>query len=356
VVKGLDRLYHTKASLTLTRLLLQQKKISLKNAIEQIDSLRFAWRGDGLEVETLRTLGALKVQDNQFLSGLHDMKDAADLADNILDDSTPIRDEMKSVFYDLFVGGQAGKIPALEAVAVYGEFSNLLPAGPAGATASLGFAEYLIRMDLLDKAEDLIEAQIGIGLPEEKIAGAGEKLAAVYLLDKRPQQALEALKKTERGGADKTGEERSLLKARAQSQLNQTDAALGTLSAMTSKNSTRLKADVLWRAQKWDAAAAAIESLLPDAGTALDAESASLVVNAAVAWKLAGNADGLQGIKAKYDTVMAATKLASTFGVVTRNGGVSDLADHESMLKIAGEVDMFKGFLDSYKATAGKGS
>jgi tetratricopeptide (TPR) repeat protein len=353
VVKGLDRLYHTKASLTLTRLLLQQKKITLKDAIERIDSLRFAWRGDGLEVETLRMLGELKVQDGQYLSGLHDMKDAADLSDNILDDSMPIRDEMKSVFADLFVNGQASKVSPLEAVAVYGEFNNLLPAGPAGVTASLGFAEYLIRMDLLDKAEDLIEAQIKIGLPEAKVSETGEKLAAVYLLDKHPQQALDALQKTERAPVS---EERSLLKARAQSELNQTDAALATLAPMTSKNATRLKADVLWRAQKWDQAAVTIESLLPAAGTALDPESASLVINAAVAWKLAGNTVKLQEIKTKYDTTMAATKLASTFDVVTRDGGASDLADHASMLKIAGEVDMFKGFLDSYKAAAGKGS
>jgi tetratricopeptide (TPR) repeat protein len=355
VAGGLDRLYHTKASLTLTRMLLQQKKIPLKEAIERVDNLRFAWRGDGLEVDTLRSLGELKIEDNQFLSGLHDLEDAANLSDSLLDDSTPVRNRMKSILSDLFIAGQASKIAPLEAVSVYGEYNKLLPAGLDGITAALNFADYLIRMDLLDQVEVLIEDQIKAGVPEDKISGTGEKLAAVYLLDKRPQQALDALKKTERPAA-KPVEERLLLKARSLSQLNQTDDALAALGGLTSKNALRLKADVLWRAQKWDDAATTIQSLLPDVSAPLDEESASLVINAAVASKLAGNTARLQAIGEKYAKVMATTKQAATFGVVTRNGGVSDLADQATMLKIAGEVDMFKGFLDSYKAAAGKGS
>ncbi|MBI3441128.1 MAG: hypothetical protein HY052_04905 [Proteobacteria bacterium] len=357
VMKGLDRLYHTKASLSLTRILLQQKKISLKDAIEQIDNLRFAWRGDGLEVQVLSTLGALKVQNNQVLSGLEDMKQAADLSDGILDDSSHIRDEMKRIFSGLFVGDEASKIPPLEAVSVYNEFSTLLPSGPEGTMATLDFANYLIHIDLLDKAASIIEDQIKAGLPEEKMMSAGTKLAAVYLLDKQPQQALNALGKTEIGKIDiKTIEERNLLRARALSQLNQPDAAISTLNSINSKNAQRLRADILWREQKWEAAAAAIESLLPDVGAPLNDEDAQLVVNAAVALKLAGNTSKLKEMKTKYAAAISTTKLSSTFGVVTRDGGASDLSDHDSMMKIAGEVDMFKGFLDNYKAVAGKGS
>lgn len=358
VAGGIDRLYHTKASLALTRLLLKQKKISLKEAVEQLENLRFAWRGDGLEVSILRALGSLKVQDNQVLSGLQDIKRAADLADSLLDDSTPIRDEMKIIFADLFVGDQATKISPLEAVAVFNEFISLLPSGAEGVAATLDFADYLIRMDLLGKAAEIIESQIsGGGVSGERITGAGTKLAAIYLLDGRPQQALEALQETERSGAAATAlEERALLKARAQSQLKQTDAAIGTLSGFSSRNAKRLRADVLWRAQRWDDAAAAIENLLSSAVAPFTEEDAALVVNAAVAWKLAGNVNNLRQIRSKYDVAMSTTKLAQTFGVVTRDGGASDLADHETMLKISGEVDMFKGFLDSYKAVNGKGS
>lgn len=350
VSKGLDRLYHTKASLSLTRLLLRQKKIPLKEAIEEIDNLRFAWRGDGLEVEVLKALGEMKVQNNQVLAGLEDMKQAATLSDSILDDSSYIREEMERIFSDLFVGGQAGKIPPLEAVSVYNEFKSLLPSGAEGVAAKIDFANYLIRIDLLGKAQEIMEEQIRNGLPVDKAMSLGAKLAAVYLLDKKPQGALNALRATDTGGInDKLQEERNLLKARALSQLNQTDAAISVLSSMNSTDARRLKADVLWRAGKWNGAALAIEDMLPDA-SALTEEDAPLVVNAAVAWKLAANRDKLKEIKDRYEAAMKKTKMSSTFGVVTRDGGLSDLSDRGSMLKIAGEVDMFKGFLDTYKS------
>ncbi|MCK5518827.1 MAG: hypothetical protein KAI61_05375, partial [Alphaproteobacteria bacterium] len=139
------------------------------------------------------------------------------------------------------------------------------------------------------------------------------------------------------------------------SQLNQTAAAIGTLSTMDSRNARKLKANVLWRAQKWKEAAEAIEDLLPDAGKSLSEDEASLVVNAAVARKLAGNSDRLKELKDKYEAAMTGMKLSATFGVVTRDGGASALADRETMLKIAGEVDMFKGFLNNYKASMDKG-
>jgi len=357
VADGLNRLYHAKASLSLTHLHLRQKKITLKEAIDQIDNLRFAWRGDGLEVKILRSLGSLKVQDNRILLGMEDMKQAAELADRLLDDSTPIRDDMKKIFSDLFSGNQIIRISSLEAISVYDAFSSLLPSGSEGVVASLSFADCLISMDLLERAAWIIEEQIRIGIPDSKIVDVGAKLATIYLLDANPSQALEALKVTERRGlTEKMREERILLKARAQSQLNQTAAAIDTLSTMDSRNARKLKADVLWRAQKWREAAEAIEALLPDAGKSLNEEDALLVVNAAVARKLAGNSDRLKKLKDKYEAAMMGMKLSATFGVVTRDGGASALADRETILRIADEVDMFKGFLNNYKASLDKGS
>lgn len=351
VAAGINRLYHTKATLSLTQMLLRQKKITVKDAIEGIENLRFAWRGDGLEVEILRQLGALKVQDNQYLSGLEDMKQAAELSDSMLEDSTYIRDKMREIVAGIFSGEEESKIPPLEAVSIYGEFSTLLPSGSKGTTTALNFADYLIRMDLLSKAAELIETQITAGMPEQIIAGTGAKLAAVYLLDNRPEQALDALKKTEKGSLDgKAAEERNLLKARAQSQMGQAASAISTLTGMTSKNALKLKADVFWRAQNWNGAAETLETLLPGPGIPVTEEDAPMIVNAAVAWKLAGKTDHLKDVKSRYEASMAATKLSSTFDVVTRNGGASDLSDRASMLKIAGEADIFKSFLDAYKA------
>ena len=163
VAVGLDRLYHTKASLALANLRLREKMIDVKQAIEELDSLRFAWRGDGLEVQILHNLGLLKVQDKKFLAGLEDMKTAAALSDNLLDDSQPIKDDMAKVFADLFIGGKTKDAPPLESVSIYNGFSEYMPGGEEGALATLNFADNLIAMDLLEKAAKLLDDQLKSG-------------------------------------------------------------------------------------------------------------------------------------------------------------------------------------------------
>ncbi len=355
VANGLDRLYHTKASLSLARLLLQQKKITLKDAINRVDSLRFAWRGDGLEVNILHTLGALKVQNGQILSGMEDMKQAMQLSVSLNDDPSPIQNDLQRVFVDLFTSNDTGKVAPLQLVAIYNEFSALTPEGPEGNTITLNYIDDLIRIDLLDQAAGQMQYLLQNGdLPKSLYAAVGTKLTAVYLLDSKPQEALLALAETARPWLPQhILDERTLLKARALSQMDKTDDAIKALQGMRSPDAERLKADVLWRAQRWSAAAAALEPLLPDPLTQLDDKEARYVLNDAVAWKLAGNVGALEALKEKYQASMAKTRLAATFDVVTRNGGGSALGDREQMLKNAGEVDMFKDFLESYKAGLG---
>ena len=354
VANGLDRLYHAKASLALTNLKLQEKKITTQQAIDTVDSLRFAWRGDGLEVQILDNLGNLKVQDRKFLSGLEDMRAAARLADEILDDSQPIRDNMSQIFSELFVGGRTSEISPLEAASIYTGFSDLMPTGMEGSAAALNFADTLISIDLLERAATLLDEQLKSGLlTPAKVSATGSKLAAVYLLDHQPAKALAALRDTERDGL--TGEnrdERDLLMARALSEMNQTNEAIALLSAMKSKDALKLKADVLWRAKRWQEAASTISSLLPDPSLIPSESDAELLVNAAVAYKLAADPAAVRDLRAKYLKQMSRTTLGSTFGVVTRSGGSTSLADRETILRIAGEVDMFKGFLDNYKSTS----
>lgn len=352
VANGLDRLYHAKASLALANLELQMKETPLKDAVDRVDSLRFAWRGDGLEVQILHNLGLLKSQNENYLAGLRDLKRAAELNERLLNDSQYIRDDMSRIFTDVFTGPQTATLNPLNALALYNEFNSLLPYGALGTTAKLNFTDYLIRMDLLEKAEDMLEEQISKNLvPPEKVPDVSKRLAAVYLLDSKPRQALEALQIYASSSLTEDQKNaRALLKARAQSQLNMTEDAIATLSALVSDEAKRLRADVLWRAQKWAQAASAIESMLPPTTGKLSEDQARLVLNTAVALKLAKDTTGLRIFKSRWNDSMAATTLGSSFGVVTRSSGSSLLSDRDTLMKIAGEVDMFKDFLDTYKA------
>jgi len=358
VANGLDRLYHTKASLALANLELAEGNIPLKEAIDRIDSLRFAWRGDGLEVQILHNLGQLKVQNGQYLEGLGDMRRAMTLADSLLSDTDVIRADMSRVISDIFIGGQAQNIAPLEAISIHSAYSSLLPTGTEGSVATLNFADFLIRVDLLEKAAELIDSQLRSGAaPAEKVPALGAKLAAVYLLDGRASEALSALQRSQRSDAPAPLErERQMMRARALSQLNRTDDAIIALAGLDTQEAKRLRADVLWRARRWVPAAQAIEALLPAGPSAgLEEDAADMVVNAAVAYKLGGNSEGLSSLRQRFGEAIAATPQANAFGVVTREGGRSALGDRETILKIAGEVDMFKDFLKGYQSRSASG-
>ncbi len=353
VANGLDRLYHAKASLALANLELAEGNIKIKEAIDRIDSLRFAWRGDGLEVQIMHNLGLLKVQNGQYLDGLGDMKTAMALADTLLDDTDVIRADMSRVISDIFIGGQAQNISPLEAISIHTAYGNLLPTGAEGAAATLNFADFLIRVDLLEKAAELINSQLMAGtIPPEKVPALGAKLSAIYLLDSRPAEAISALQRSTRSDTDpKLEQERQMMRARALSQLNRTDEAIGALATYDTDDVKRLRADVLWRARRWVPAAQTIESMLPPSPpNPLPPETAEMVVNAAVAYKLGGDSAGLESLRRRFGVSINATPQANAFGVITRDGGQSALGDRETILKIAGEVDMFKGFLKSYQS------
>ncbi len=350
VADGLDRLYHAKASLALTNLELSQSKISQQEAIDRIDSLRFAWRGDGLEVQILHNLGLLKAQNKQYMDGLDDMHKALRMADMLLEDTEVIRGSMRHVIEDIFIDKQAEGIAPLEAISIYTAYGDLMPTGEKGSVATLNFADFLIRMDLLEKAAELIDDQIRRGAPpQEEMPKLGAKLAAVYLLDGQPQKAFSALERTERSTATpEISDERTLLRARSLSQMKRTDDAITALSNIDTPAARQLRADVLWRAARWGEAAKAIESMLPADAATLKPENADLVINAAVAYKLSGDRAGLRSLKTRFEAEMAKTGQRDVFGVVTRESSSTDLSDRETLLRIAGEVDMFKGFLKSY--------
>lgn len=352
VANGLDRLYHAKASLALTLLEVQEKKIPLSEAVERLDSLRFAWRGDGLEVQTLATLGRMKILNGQYLEGLKELDRAATQAERLSDDSTPFRSEMAQTVQTLFTGDARKKINPLEAVSVYSEYEELLPEGEAGSVAALNFADYLVSMDLLDRAAGLMNRALQDTSDPANRAEIGARLAAVYLIDGKPSLAQDALDRTVGAAPAEVAERRTLLKARAQSQLNLTAEAVATLAPLKTEAARRLSADVLWRARRWGEAAAAIETLLPTTVPArLDDDTARLVMNAAVGYKLAGDSARLAAVRQRYAALMSGTTFGPTFTVVTRDGGSATLSDRDTILRVASEVDMFRPLLDSYKAS-----
>jgi hypothetical protein len=66
------------------------------------------------------------------------------------------------VFEDLFLSGKADALPAIEALALYYDFSKLTPIGRRGDELIRRLSERLVAVDLLDQASELLAASGGI--------------------------------------------------------------------------------------------------------------------------------------------------------------------------------------------------
>ncbi|MCB1556453.1 MAG: hypothetical protein KDJ15_03975, partial [Alphaproteobacteria bacterium] len=357
---GPDDLYRAKAGLALTMLDLQEKKIETKEAIDRLEGLRYAWRGDELEVKVNFILGKLYLEDRNYVKGFGILREAAAMSpgSNIEHDVT---DYMKKTFRDLLLEDE--DISPLDAVAVYEEFTELTPPGEDGNKLIQKLAERLVDAQLFDRAAALLRHQVNYRLKDGEKARVNTRLGVVSLLAEHPEDALAAFEaadswyQTQEEDSPEAARKRydlALLEARAISQMGRPEEALNSLNRFDpDPRVNRLKADIAWRARLWEEAAAALQDLILD--EALDVRrpltetQANLILNRAVALNLSGNRVGLANIRERYGVQMADTPRASLFDVVTRPRNVSLFTDKSAIDDLVAEVDLFQDFLAAYK-------
>lgn len=355
VAGGRNRLYHAKASLSIVQLLRQIGRITDEDARDRLETLRYAWRGDGLEIQLLHAIANLHLEKGRYIEGLRELRRAVDLSEEILYDSGLLIDDMTKIYRALYVDGEASKLPPFEAVALYNGFKELMPAGSASVVAEQNYADYLVRMDLLEEAAKIIEKQIAQDLKDPlKIAETGTRLATVYLRDNKAKEALSAIQRSGRANMPPDlVRQRELLRARALSDLDMAEEAIKVLAAIPGDDARQLIADIYWRRHEWAKAADMLKTVLPSPAAleiAGHEGKSNLVLNTAVAYKMAGDGNALAQLRSRYLEAMKSTGDGAAFAVVTRPAEEAvTLQDRETILKMAAEVDLFKSFLDNYR-------
>jgi len=357
LVQGEDDWHRVKAGLALTLLELSEGDIDRDRAIDRLEGLRYAWRGDELEAQTNFLLGRLYIEDEQYLKGFTILKDATTMSpgsDIAKDIARYMRDEFKELLMN-----KEGLTP-LDAIQLYEEFSELTPAADEGNLLGQRLAERLIEADLLPRASTILQLQVDRRLEGEDKARVAVRLGTVYLMDRKPAQAMASLN-TARDLYQASGNETELrrvdlLRARGLAQSNRTEEALVLLNTFpNSPDINALRADISWRSGLWDDAALAIQDLILDASIDLNRpltdEEAQLLLNRAVALNLAGNRVGLNNERRRYQDAMNATLKARLFDIVTRPRNSAIIADRETIQSIVDEVDLFSGFLQSFRST-----
>ena len=362
LVNGKDDYYRAKAGLSLTKLQIENNDITSEAAIDRLEGLRYAWRGDELETLINYRLGQMYIQNGDYLKGLSVLRNAAGLyPDSKM--GREVTDYMTTTFRDIFMKDGVEKLAPLEAVSIYDEFKELTPAGAEGDAFVERLAEKLVEVDLLGRAADLLENQVAHRLEGAEKARVATRLAAIRLLDNKPDGALRALDVAEEtvkamGGDEKRMQEIHVLRARALYKLKKVDAAMAEIENIKNDPiAPRLRADVAWNAGRWDEAADALNDLILEEDISpsrpLTSYQTDLILNRAIALNLSNNRVALANLRERFGDAMKQTEKAQLFEVVTRPRQLGLLGNRESVSSLISEVDLFGDFLDTYRKTTG---
>lgn len=319
-----------------------------QEAIEQLEQLRFAWRGDAFEFALLQRLAGLYEREGRWREALRALRQAATYFPGSAR-AEAAAERLSALFARVFLGPDKPDLPPLTALSLYEEFRELTPPGAPGNRLIEGLADRLVAVDLLDRAAELLNGQVQFRLQGEEKARVGARLALIRLLDRQPRAALEALEVSAQDGLpDALQRQRRHLQARALSDLGRAGQALVLLQGDGSLDAQRLRAEILWAERDWAAAATALAASLPprpDDG-ALPAELSGQVLNLAVAHTLAGDRPALEALRAEWGAAMSAGPHAEAFALLAED------LDPDSVATIAqqlAQVDRVQAFMASYR-------
>ncbi|HEX3498408.1 MAG TPA: hypothetical protein VHT04_03710 [Stellaceae bacterium] len=362
---GDDRPSRARALLARTLADLDSGALTRGQAIETLDGLRFAWRGDDFELTLLRRLGELKFKDGDYRGGLEALNQAMT---NFPDhpEHRAVAQQLTAAFSDLFVGPEAENVPPLKALALYDEYRELTPAGDKGDQIIARLVDRLVGVDLLDRAAALLEKQVQFRLTGRDKARVATRLALVQLLDRKPAAALATLDAT--SGSNTAGNaasrdidpnllrQRQQLRSRALLELHRSDEALAILAADNSVEADQLRADIYWRDKNWMEAAKTFARLTGAARIRegqLDEDSARLILNWGTALTLADDRPGVAKLATIYGAAMEASPFREAFRVIA-GGSAASSGDIRQLAGKVAQVSDLQGFMASYRERLAK--
>jgi len=322
------------------------------NVISQLESLTTIWRGDETEIEALKVLARLYTEEGRYRDAFYVMRSAmAARPDSAL--THQIQDEAATTFDSLFLTGKGDAMPAIDALALFYDFRELTPIGARGDEMIRRLADRLVSVDLLDQAADLLQYQIDHRLQGAARAQVATRLAVIYLMDRKPDRALAVLRGSRTAAlSNDLRDQRLLLEARALSELGRHELALEVIADISGRPASRLRADILWAAQRFDESAEQIELMYGDRYKdfePLNEDERQDIMRAEIGYALAEDQLGLGRFREKYAAKMAATPDAHAFDVVSAPLGTSG-DQFATIAHAAASADTLETFLRDMKA------
>ncbi|MEM7617336.1 MAG: hypothetical protein AAF195_03025, partial [Pseudomonadota bacterium] len=302
----LDARNRARAEYQIIKTLLESDDISIADAISRYENIKDTWKGDVTEQRILEKLGYLYIDNLQYRKGLRSWRNVLSYFPNDTN-SIEIINLMSSTFVSIFLDDKAKKISPVEAISLYYEFKELTPIGERGDQIINKLVEILIEIDLLDRAAGILEHQIKFRLSKEDQIFAGITLAEIYINDRHPQKAIEALDKTAQDNQPIDIEiKRGLLMARALIKDKKFADAEELLKGLPTEEADFLQLDLYWNEQNWQGIIDVLEPLyeIKDTPKPLSKFHSDGLIKLAIAYNFVGSPDKLEYLNDTYQDLI----------------------------------------------------
>ena len=330
----------------------KSEKIDATEAVDKLEKLRFSWRGDDFELELLSRLGEIYVAQNEFNKGLQTLKLAVTFFEGSKKTAELTR-QMNKIYSDLFLSGGADVLSPVKAVALYSEFRELIPLGKDGDTMTRRLADRLVLLDLLEEAAELLNHQIKFRLKGGAQSIVASRLAMIYLLDSKPEKALEILRATRNSQTpDDIRDRRRMIEARALIELDSYEEAEVLIEAYNTMEVQNMRSDIYWRSENWAKYIGHKNRMLGNRyqdDNGLSPEERLSVLRLSVAYVISGDKSGVRTLRNRYKGHMDNGLYGDTFEVITAERQLTDLNVGRLTRSIA-SVNKLETFMQSYKA------
>lgn len=347
-VDVLDRRNRARASFATLEVLLREGKLTQKQAINRLEHLRLMWRGDDLELNVLKILGQLYIDNKQYRAGMAVWRDIVTYFPQTAD-ALFVAKKMIQTFVYLFNQGGADNLSPMKALALYNEFKEWTPIGKPGEIMVQNLVERLFQADLLDQAASLLSNQVKYRLEGEEKVVMGTRLALIYLLDKKPSIALAVLDALDEKGLPAVMvEKRRLFRAQALMDMEKYQRALTVLNGDNGVDANLIRQEIYWRTKQWIPLIALLSpyvTLMADTAGVLEPEQSDAVLKLTVVFSLQNNTPALNKLyKNFHGRIPPEHKQAMVFEFLAGNRAPVNYKDFNASV----QLEDFQTFLSKY--------
>ncbi|NVJ68713.1 MAG: hypothetical protein HWE08_00075, partial [Alphaproteobacteria bacterium] len=330
---------------------LRRNDITPEQGIDQLERLRFAWRGDRFEAELLDNLADLYFETKQYALGLETLRQGISYFPEEAQ-NRQMMSRSSAVFRKLFLDGEADELSPISAISLYYDFRDLTPLGNDGDLMIRRLASRLVSVDLLGRAADLLEYQVRARTEGAARAAIAARLAQIYILDEKLDEALQILRATREPRLPQDIEaNRRHVESRALIELERYEEAEVVLDGDNSSAAQYLRADAYWGGKQWKKLSSAVKRILGDGWRRneplTDLQRLNLV-RLTIAMTFTEDRAGLIETRRRYGIQMREGDFANAFELLTND---QELSGRE-LGAIAGQiasVEKLQSFMRDYR-------